>query len=107
MQWERHPMADCFHIYSDGTRVSVLFEKPEDFVFARNLIAILAFKYHIRVYCDVVMDTHFHLVGHAVIEEDVKLFLPYFDRMYYGLDVMPDLAPLKTTAFAGQEGNQN
>ena len=50
---------------------------------------------------------HFHLLGHAVIEEDVKLFLPYFDRMYYGLDVMPDLAPLKTTAFAGQEGNQN
>ena len=49
---------------------------------------------------------HFHLLGHAVIEEDVKLFLPYFDRMYYGLDTMPDLAPLKTTAFAGQEGNE-
>ena len=49
---------------------------------------------------------HFHLLGHAVIEEDVKLFLPYFDRMYYGLDTMPDLEPLKTTAFAGQEGTE-
>ena len=80
VQWERHPMADCFHIYSDGTRVSVLFEKPEDFVFARNLIAVLAFKYHIRVYCDVVMDTHFHLVGHGR-PQDIELFKSEIRRL--------------------------
>ena len=61
--YERHPVKDCYHIYSDGTRVSVLFERDEDKVYGRNLIAVLAFKYHIRVYCDVVMGTHFHLVG--------------------------------------------
>ena len=63
VQWERKPVKDCYHIYSDGTRVSVLFETSEDKVYARNLIAVLAFRYHIRVYCDVVMDTHLHLVG--------------------------------------------
>ena len=47
---------------------------------------------------------HFHLLGHAVLQEDAELFLPYFDRMYYKMDVMQDLAPLKTTVFAGQEG---
>ncbi|MBO4390315.1 MAG: hypothetical protein J5825_05615 [Lachnospiraceae bacterium] len=46
---------------------------------------------------------HFHLVGHAVLDEDTDLILPYFDRMYYGLDTFPDLGVLKTTAFAGQE----
>ena len=80
VQWERHPMEDCYHIYSDGTRVSVLFEKPEDFVFARNLIAVLAFKYHIRVYCDVVMDSHFHLVGRGRAQ-DVELFKSEIRRL--------------------------
>ena len=51
-QWESHPVRDFYHIYSDGTRVSVLFETPKDKVFARNLIAVLAFQYHIQVYCD-------------------------------------------------------
>ena len=83
--WEKHPVEDCYHIYSDGTRVSVLFERDEDKVYGRNLIAVLAFKYHIRVYCDVVMDTHFHLVGkgdpeniHRFVAEMKRLLTRYF-----------------------------
>lgn len=67
--WERHPVRDFYHIYSDGTRVSVLFETPKDKAFARNLIAVLAFKYHVKVYCDVVMDTHLHLIAHGKPED--------------------------------------
>lgn len=67
--WERHPVRDFYHIYSDGTRVSVLFETPKDKVFARNLIAVLAFKYHVKVYCDAVMDTHLHLIAHGMPED--------------------------------------
>lgn len=78
--WERHPVEDCYHIYSDGTRVSVLFESPEDKVFARNLIAVLAFLYQIRIYCDVVMDTHFHLVAHGR-PEDIKRFVAQLKRL--------------------------
>ena len=80
MQWERHPVKDCYHIYSDGTRMSVLFELPQDKVFARNLIATLAFQYHIRVYCDVVMDTHFHLVAHGN-PEDIERFKSQIKRL--------------------------
>ena len=80
VQWERHPVKDCYHIYSDGTRMSVLFELPQDKVFARNLIATMAFQYHIRVYCDVVMDTHFHLVAHGK-PEDVALFMSQMKRL--------------------------
>ena len=85
--WERHPVQDCYHIYSDGTRVSVLFETPKDKVYARNLIAVLAFKYHIRVYCDVIMDTHLHLAAQgkpediARFEAELKrLLIMYFRR---------------------------
>ena len=80
VQWERHPVRDCYHIYSDGTRLSVLFESPQDKVFVRNLIAVLAFLYQIRVYCDVVMDTHFHLVGHGK-PEDIERFVAQLKRL--------------------------
>ncbi|MBR5799193.1 MAG: hypothetical protein IKY23_03935 [Lachnospiraceae bacterium] len=45
---------------------------------------------------------HFHKEGHAVIEEDMKLLISYFNKMYYGLGEEPDWAMLKTTAFAEQ-----
>ena len=80
VQWERHPVRDCYHVYSDGTRLSVLFETLQDKVYARNLIAILAFLYHIRIYCDVVMDTHFHLVGHGK-PEDIERFKAQMKRL--------------------------
>ena len=80
VQWERHPVQDCYHICSDGTRVSVLFELPEDKVFAMNLIAALAHRYRIRVYCPVVMDTHFHLVAQGRAE-DIGAFTIQMKRL--------------------------
>ena len=46
---------------------------------------------------------HFHKVGHAVIDEDMELIIKYFDKMFYGKDIQPDLESLKTTVFTGQE----
>lgn len=60
--------------------MSVLFERDEDKVYGQNLIAVLAFKYHIRVYCDVVMDTHFHLVGKGD-PENIKKFIAEMKRL--------------------------
>ena len=80
VQWERHPVRDCYHICSDGTRVSVLFELPEDKVFAMNLMAALAHRYHLRVYCPVVMDTHFHLVAQGRAE-DIAAFVMQMKRL--------------------------
>ena len=80
VQWERHPVRDCFHVYSDGTRLSVLFETIQDKVYARNLIAVLAFLYHLRIYCDVVMDTHFHFVCHGK-PEDIDRFVTQMKRL--------------------------
>jgi hypothetical protein len=42
--FERHPVEDCYHIYSDGTRVSVLFERDEDKVYGRNLRPSISFS---------------------------------------------------------------
>ena len=61
-EWEVRLVKDCFHVYSDGTRLSVLFDTEEDKVYAMNLFPILAHHFGIRIYCIEVMDTHFHLV---------------------------------------------
>ena len=46
---------------------------------------------------------HYHLKGHAVIEEDMELIVDYFNHMYLGTELKTDLDSLKTTAFSGQE----
>ena len=43
---------------------------------------------------------NFHREGHAVLEEDFRVMLPYFDRMIRGLDVPVDFDALKTSVFA-------
>ena len=62
VRWEEKPVEDCFHVYSDGTRMAVLFDTDEDKVHAMNLFPVLARHFGIRIYCIIVMDTHFHLV---------------------------------------------
>ena len=103
VQWERHPVQNCFHVFSDGTVVSVLFETPRDKVFAINLMAILAWMYHLRVYCDVVMDTHFHIVVQG-LPEDVARFEMQMKRqltMYFRRTGRPEL--LKTGIWIDHE----
>ncbi len=41
-----------------------------------------------------------HLQGHAVIEEDVKYMVQYFDQMVYGIPSKTDLSVLQTSVFA-------
>ena len=46
---------------------------------------------------------HFHLVGHAVLEEDMKLMIDYFNYMQYHLDTGIELPILHTSVFAEGE----
>lgn len=56
------PIDDCFHVYSDGTRLEVLFETEEDSVFGMNLIPVVAFSCNLSVLCLEIMKTHFHCI---------------------------------------------
>lgn len=42
---------------------------------------------------------HFHKEGHAVLEEDLKLMISYFNKMHYGLDEQVDFDALHTSVF--------
>ncbi|MBR4735986.1 MAG: hypothetical protein IK052_07840 [Bacteroidales bacterium] len=56
------PVNDCFHVYSDGTRLEVLFETEEDCIFGMNLIPIVAFNCNLTVLCLEIMKTHLHTI---------------------------------------------
>lgn len=54
---------NCYHIYSDGTRLAVLCDTDEDYVFMMNQIAITSLYCDVRILCQEVMRTHFHIVA--------------------------------------------
>lgn len=56
------PVNDCFHVYSDGTRLEVLFETEQDCIFGMNLIPVVAYNCNLTVLCLEIMKTHFHTV---------------------------------------------
>lgn len=45
---------------------------------------------------------HFHAEGHAVIEEDMRLLIDYFNHMYYGQELHVSMRDLKTSVFDKQ-----
>ena len=45
---------------------------------------------------------HFHAEGHAVIEEDMRLLIDYFNHMYYGQELNVSMRDLKTSVFDNQ-----
>ena len=66
------PVNDCYHVYSDGTRVTVLCDADEDFVYVMNRIAIVAFYCHLSVLGLEVMRTHFHIILKGKYDDVVK-----------------------------------
>jgi len=57
------PNNTYFHIYSDGKVSGTIFKDDEDFIYAKNLLAICSFSNHIILLSFALMDTHFHLVA--------------------------------------------
>lgn len=56
------PVNDCYHVYSDGTRLSILCDEDRDYVVLMNLIPIVAYYCNLSVLALEVMSTHFHAV---------------------------------------------
>jgi len=69
------PVNDCYHVYSDGTRLTVLCDTEEDYVFVMNKIAIIAFYCHLTVLSLEVMRTHFHIILKGAYDNIVKFTL--------------------------------
>ncbi len=81
------PIHDCYHIYSDGTRILVLCDEDDDFILMMNLIAVVAYYCHLTVLALEVMSTHFHCIlkgapeGIVKFQKEIKrLIVRHFNR---------------------------
>lgn len=61
--YEPKPIEDCYHIFSDGTRVVVLCDTEEDHVYMMNQLAVAAHFCHLDILSLEVMRTHFHMIA--------------------------------------------
>lgn len=56
------PVDNCFHVFSDGTRLVVLCDTETDFIFMMNQLAVAAYFCRLKILGIEVMRTHFHVV---------------------------------------------
>lgn len=74
------PVYDCFHVFSDGTRLTVLYDTDEDYIFMMNKIPIVAYYCNLKVLALEVMRTHFHAVVRGT-PENVEKFRRELKRL--------------------------
>jgi hypothetical protein len=55
-------VTDCFHIYSNGKKVNLLFSSREEKIFMMNLLAITSYSCSVKLLVHQILDTHFHLI---------------------------------------------
>ena len=62
-----------YHVYSNGAVTkTVLFRKPESFIFTMNMFAIASHLHSVKVLCETVMGTHFHLITAGDFQNSLK-----------------------------------
>lgn len=57
------PVNDCYHIYSNGTAMNVLFTERAEYIFMMNMLAVTSFANHVKLLATQVMETHFHVIA--------------------------------------------
>ena len=55
-------VTDCFHIYSNGKKVNLLFSSREEKIYMMNLLAITSYSCSVKLLVHQILDTHFHLI---------------------------------------------
>ena len=74
-EYTPRPVNDCYHVYSDGTRLTVLCETEEDYVFVMNRVAVVSYYCHLGVLGLEVMRTHFHVILRGQADQVTKFAL--------------------------------
>lgn len=87
---------DCYHIYSNGTKMNDLFSERKDKIMMMNMLAVTSFANDVRLLTLQVMDTHFHVIASGTVERCAKftrdlisklnIFINRKGRMTYSID---------------------
>lgn len=74
------PVRDCWHFYTSGDSVDVLFQCEEDFRNGMNRIYPAALNYDILILAFVLMDTHIHFILYGAFDSCNRFIHEYVRR---------------------------
>lgn len=74
-----HSVKNCWHFYTDGKAVDMMFYDEKDFINGMNRVYIVSRKYRIIILAFILMDTHVHFVLYGEFDQ-CKLFMHDFIR---------------------------
>ena len=63
------PIRNCWHFYTDGSAVDVLFDSEQDFIVGMNRVYIASQSYEITILAFCLMDTHVHFILYGEYEQ--------------------------------------
>ena len=82
-----------YHVCTEGLEMEVIMRCDEDFIVARNYLALSAWKRNVYILAFCIMSNHVHVLAGAKNRRDVLNFIRHFKQIYstylhnkYGLD---------------------
>ncbi len=71
------PVADYWHVYSDGTKLPQLFSCDEDYCYGINRLAVSAHRFQLKVIVYALMESHVHAVVKGSADSVNKFIIDY------------------------------
>ena len=77
---QSNPVRKCWHFYTDGSAVDVMFYDEQDFVCAMNRIYVTVLCHNVVILAFALMDTHVHFVLYGELEDCIRFMQEYIRR---------------------------
>lgn len=71
---------NCWHFYTDGHSVDILFNSDREFIAGMNRIYVVVKEYNILILAFVLMDTHVHFIIYGIFEDCNAFIHEYLRR---------------------------
>ena len=73
---------DFYHVCTEGLETEVIMRDEEDFIVARNYLALSAWKENVFILAFCIMSNHVHILVGAKNRKDVLNFIRHFKQIY-------------------------
>ena len=74
------PVKNCWHFFTDGNAIDILFQGKPDFRDAMNRIGVVIKDYEVIILAFVLMDTHIHFILYVEFEQCNRFIHEYLRR---------------------------
>ena len=74
------PVKNCWHFYTDGSKVDFIFQDEDDFIAGMNRVCVVSNRHPVTILAFALMDTHVHFVLYGSLVACQRFMLDYVRR---------------------------